>query len=221
MFEQFSLSFSLAKEITASVFVIRSNSYLLDWLFGQQTMHCWLSIVGSESAHSLHMSPFCLIISHIKQTFAVSSYLLIWPLANETTVSLRTNCASFTFSTSRTVPLVWLVYLLTAVWVTPRSCAASLCFSPWDSVSCLAMADRMDGITDLTATSQGSNIFCFTSYSVSLVTYINMAYVIFTWRMPWRELTRNPIFPQQLLSITPQTEATSLGNFSMTYAVEG
>jgi hypothetical protein len=123
-------------------------------------------MVGSEMAHSLHISPFCLIISQIRHNLAVSSYLVISPLANDSTVSLRTSWVSFTSSTWRTVPRLWLVYLLTAVWVTPRRRATSFCFSPKVCVSSLAMADRIAGITDLTATSQGSTMFCFTGYNV-------------------------------------------------------
>ena len=53
------------------------------------------------------------------------------------------------------------MYLLTAVWVIPNSSAVSFCLSPYDCVSSRAMADRIAGITDLTATSQGRFMFCF------------------------------------------------------------
>jgi len=144
-----------------------------------QTKHCSISIDGSESLHSSHINPFRLMISQVTQNFAISSYLEIRPLANETTISLSVGWISSTSSILRTVPLTCRIYLLTAVWVTPKRFATSFCFKPWVCVNSLAMADRMAGTSDLTATSHGSNMFASPTIMFTVERYISMTYVIF------------------------------------------
>jgi len=117
-----------------------------------------MSIVGSESLHSSHINLFRLTISQTTQNFITSSYLDMCPLASETTISLIVGCTSSTSSILRTVPLTWCAYLLTAVWVMPKRSATSFCFNPCVCVNSRAMADRMAGIKDFTATSHGNNI---------------------------------------------------------------
>jgi len=80
----------------------------------------------------------------------------------------------------RTAPLICRVYLLTAVWVMPKSSAMSFCFMLYDCVSSVATKARMDGTTDFTATSHGMNM-CGSPLELwyCLETYISMTYVIF------------------------------------------
>jgi len=117
-----------------------------------------MSIDGSESLHSSHISLFCLMSPQATQNFATSSYLDTRPLASETTISSIVGWTSSTSSILRTAPLTCRVYLLTAVWVTPKRFATSFCFNPYVCINSRATADRMAGIKDLTATSHGNNI---------------------------------------------------------------
>ena len=119
------------------------------------------------------------MIVHATQTFFTSSNLDVFPLAKDAAVSMISGWTSFTFSILRTLPRTCRVYLLTAVWVTPNRLATSFCFKPYVCISCFAIAHRMAGTTDFTATSHGINMVCFTEQIIVEEKYLSMTYVIY------------------------------------------
>jgi len=83
-------------------------------------------------------------------------------------------------------PLTCVVYLLTAVWVMPKSSATSFCFMLYNCVNCVATKARMDGTTDLTAISHGISmgvtgramVLCRNLYKHDVCHFVYMTYVI-------------------------------------------
>jgi hypothetical protein len=87
-------------------------------------------IEGSERLHNSHISLFRLMVLQAAQKCFMVSFLDMFPLVRDTHISLTISCTSSMFSTFRTTPLTCLAYLLTAVWVMPKSFAMSVCLSP-------------------------------------------------------------------------------------------
>jgi len=145
----------------------------------EQILQCWMSSDGSERLHNLHINPFCLMIVHATQNFFTSSNLDMFPLAKDAAISMISGWTSFTFSILTTLPRTSRVYLLTAVWVIPNRLATSFCFKPYVCINCFAIAHRMAGTTDFTATSQGTNIVSFTEQFIVVEKYLSMTYVIY------------------------------------------
>lgn len=176
-----------------------------------------MSIDGLERLHNLHINPFRLMIVHATQNLSTSSNLDMRPLAKDAAISIITGRTSFTSSILRTLPRTCRVYLLTAVWVIPNRLATSFCFNPYVCINCFAIAHRMAGTTDFTATSQGINMVGFTKQIIVKEKYLSMTYVIYNmtyvikseWGMP---LT--VFFSRLSLSAGPAI----ISNSFMTYA---
>ncbi len=92
-----------------------------------QIWHVWVSSFGSERLHRLHIMPSFLTVSQTWQNFATSSGCVISWLASLLAMSFSIVWISCVWSILRTAPLTWVVYLLMAVWVMPRSTATSTC----------------------------------------------------------------------------------------------
>jgi len=121
------------------------------------------------------------------------------------------------------MPLTCRVYLLTAVWVTPKSLAASFCFNPYVCVNSLAIADRRAGTSDFTATSHGSNMVVSPKHSIGMERYISMTYVMFYMTYVIERLKRGMFLPFLFspFSLSAGPESMIYHGFFMAYAVVG
>lgn len=154
------------------------------------------------------------MIVHATQTFFTSSNLDMFPLAKDAAVSMTSGWTSFTFSILRTLPRTCRVYLLTAVWVTPNRLATSFCFKLYVCISCFAIAHRMAGTTDFTATSHGINMVGFTEQTIVEEKYLSMTYVIYNMTYVIKSDERDA--PNNIFSFSPSAGPAMTSSSLMT-----